>query len=136
MGMGHVMAAENYNRLVRGSQDNILMMQFPVASFAMTYSTNSPVTDSAAAGTALACGTKTNNGMVGMNADTVAVTSVASELKAKYGYGVGIVTSVAYDDATPATHYAHQPKRGMYEQINRDGARSGFDFIADRKSVV
>lgn len=130
MGMGHVMAAENYNRLVRGSQDNILMMQFPVASFAMTYSTNSPVTDSAAAGTALACGTKTNNGMVGMNADTVAVTSVASELKAKYGYGVGIVTSVAYDDATPATHYAHQPKRGMYEQINRDGARSGFDFIA------
>ena len=37
MGMGHVMAAENYNRLVRGCQDNILMMQFPVASFAMTY---------------------------------------------------------------------------------------------------
>ena len=29
MGMGHVMAAENYNRLVRGSQDNIFMMQFP-----------------------------------------------------------------------------------------------------------
>ena len=31
MGMGHVMAAENYNRMVKGSAEPILMMQFPVA---------------------------------------------------------------------------------------------------------
>ena len=35
MGMGHVMAAETYNRRVLGSPDNILMMQFPVSSFAL-----------------------------------------------------------------------------------------------------
>lgn len=40
MGMGHVMAAETYNRRVLGSPDNILMMQFPVSSFALTYSAN------------------------------------------------------------------------------------------------
>ena len=45
MGMGHVMAAETYNRRVLGSPDNILMMQFPVSSFALTYSANSSITD-------------------------------------------------------------------------------------------
>lgn len=129
MGMGHVMAADTYYRLALGNKDNLLMMRFPVASMATTYSYDSPVTDSAAAGTALAAGVKTRNTMIGMTHDTVAVESMASRLKAA-GYGVGIVTSVAYDDATPAAHYAHQPNRGMSKEINRDGARSGFDFIA------
>lgn len=128
MGMGHIMAAENYNRLVLGNPDNILMLQFPVASFAMTYSANSPITDSAAAGTALATGNKTKNYMVGMNPDTIAVTSIATELKGK-GFGIGLVTSVAYDDATPAAFYAHRPNRAMAEGINHDGARSSFDFL-------
>lgn len=128
MGMGHVMATETYNRLVLNNNENILMMQFPVASMAMTYSANSPVTDSAAAGTALATGNKTKNGMIGMTPDSVAVTSIATELKAQ-GYGVGLVTSVAYDDATPASFYAHQTYRGMYEEINADGAKCGFNFL-------
>ena len=38
MGMGHTMATETYNRTVLGNDDKILMMQFPVSSFAMTYS--------------------------------------------------------------------------------------------------
>lgn len=128
MGMGHVMAAEAYNRQALGNSENILMMQFPVASWAMTYSADSPITDSAAAGTALAAGVKTNNGMVGVRPDSTAVESIASQLKAK-GYGVGLVTSVSYDDATPAAFYAHRPNRGMSEGINCDGAESGFDFI-------
>ena len=40
---------------------------------AKTYSANSYITDSAAGGTALASGSKTNNGMIGMNADSIAV---------------------------------------------------------------
>ena len=114
MGMGHVMAAETYNRRVLGSPDNILMMQFPVSSFALTYSANSSITDSAAAGTALATGIKTNNSMIGMNADTGAVESVATQLK-RQGWGVGIITAVAFDDATPAAHFAHQPHRNMWK---------------------
>ena len=136
MGMGHVMAAETYNRTVLSNDENILMTRFPVASWAMTYSANSPITDSAAAGTALATGHKTKNGMIGMNPDTVAVESVSHELKKKLGYGVGIVTSVCYDDATPATHFAHQANRRMYEKINRDGAASGFDFIAGGNTLA
>lgn len=129
MGIGHVMAAETYNRTVLGNDQPLLMMQFPVTSMAMTYSANNIVTDSAAAGTALATGEKTNNYMIGVRPDSTAVISLASQLKAA-GYGVGVVTSVAFDDATPAAQYAHQPNRNMYREICADGARSGFDFIA------
>ena len=105
MGMGHVMAAETYNRRVLGSPDNILMMQFPVSSFALTYSANSSITDSAAAGTALATGIKTNNSMIGMNADTVAVESVATQLK-RQGWGVGIITTLRRLPTSLTSHTA------------------------------
>ncbi len=129
MGMGQVMATEAYNRTVRGNTDHLLMMQFPVAGASTTYSASSPVTDSAAAGTALATGSKTNNGMLGMSADTVSVTSIAAELRDR-GYGVALVTSVPPDDATPGAFYAHVPSRSMYYEIGRQAAESGYDFIA------
>ena len=81
MGMGHVNTTEMYNRTVLQSADPLLMMTFPVASQARTYSANSPVTDSAAAGTALSKGHKTRNGMIGENADSVAVESIASNFQ-------------------------------------------------------
>lgn len=127
MGLGPVMAAQTYKRLTDNTA--LTMTQFPIASWAMTYSASSPVTDSAAAGTALSTGSKTNNGMVGMNADTVAVYSIANALKAD-GYGIGLVTNCAPDDATPAAFYAHQPKRSMFYEIGKDAAASGVDFLA------
>ena len=105
MGMAQVLSAQVYNRTVLGNTDPILMMQFPVASQVTTHSASSPVTDSAAAGTALATGHKTDNGMLGVTPDTVAVTSIAKELFDR-GYGVALVTSVPPDDATPGAFYA------------------------------
>lgn len=129
MGMGQVMAAEAYNRTVLGNDDHLLMMQFPVASTLTTYSASSPVTDSAAAGTALSTGHKTNNGMLGMTPDSAEVVSVAKTLFDD-GFGVGLVTSVAPDDATPGAFYTHVPKRSMYYEIGKDAAVCGYDFIA------
>ncbi len=131
MGLGHAMGAELYNRTVAGNDTPITMMQFPVASQCTTHSASSPVTDSAAAGTALATGTKTTNGMLGMAPDSTALTSVATILQQR-GYGIGIVTTEDADDATPGAFYAHVPSRGMYYRIGCDAARSGFDFIAGR----
>ncbi|MBD5234080.1 MAG: alkaline phosphatase [Bacteroidales bacterium] len=128
MGMGPSMAAEMYNRQVLKNDTPITMMQFPVAGFCMTYSASSPVTDSAAAGTALATGTKTKNEMLGMNPDSIAVYSIASTLKAK-GYGIGDITTVAPDDATPGAFYAHVPNRNMTYEIGVQAAESGFEFI-------
>lgn len=128
MGLGHVMTTEAYNRTVLGNNEPILMLRFPVTSVATSYSASSPITDSAAAGTALATGYKTNNGMVGVTPDTTAVESVAADLFKK-GWGVGVVTSVAPDDATPAAFYAHQPKRSMYYEIGKEAATCGYEFI-------
>ena len=110
MGMGHVATAETYNHDYLKSTELLLMMQFPYAGQVRTYSANDRITDSAAAGTALATGHKTNNGMIGMNADTVAVMSIAKILKSN-GFAVGVASTVAGDDATPAAFYACSPSR-------------------------
>lgn len=129
MGMGEIMNAQVYNRVVLENETPLTMMQFPVASFCTTHSASSDVTDSAAAGTALATGHKTKNGMLGMNPDTLAVTSIAKVLHDN-GYGVGLITSVAIDDATPGAFYAHVPNRGMFREIGVQLAESGYEFAA------
>ncbi|MDD2961492.1 MAG: alkaline phosphatase [Muribaculaceae bacterium] len=129
MGMGHIMSAQTYNREVLKNSEPLLMMQFPVASFAMTYSYQNPITDSAAAGTALSTGNKTWNGMLGMNHDSIPVNSIAKILQNK-GYGIAITTTVPPDDATPGAFYAHQPSRKMFYEIGKDMATSGYAFFA------
>ncbi|MDE5998307.1 MAG: alkaline phosphatase [Muribaculaceae bacterium] len=129
MGLGHVNATEAYNRDVLKSEQPILMMTFPVASQARTYSASSPITDSAAAGTALSTGVKTKNSMIGMNPDTVPVNSIAVDFM-KAGYAVGVGTTVQADDATPAAWYAHAENRGMKETIAPQAAASGLSFLA------
>ena len=128
LGMQPLMTAQAYNRDILKNEKPLLMFQFPVASWAMTYSASSPITDSAAAGTALSAGFKTGNGMLGVTPDTVPVTSVARQLK-DMGYGVGIITSVYADDATPGAYYAHVASRKMYYDIDVYAAKSGYDFI-------
>lgn len=116
MGPGAVMGADTYLRLVRKQKEPLLMMQFPVASLVTTYSASSPVTDSAAAGTALSTGHKTRNNMFGMDADTVSVRNVAEDL-ADLGYGISLITNVCPDDATPAAFCAHVPARTDWYDI-------------------
>lgn len=129
MGPGQIMTAETYNRLVLGSDKTLTMSSMPVTAYATTYSASSPVTDSAAAGTALSTGHKTKNGMLGMDADSIPVTSMAEVLKKK-GFGIGIITTVGADDATPGAFYAHVPNRGMLYEIGRHAAESGYEVIA------
>ena len=93
MGFGPVMAADNYRRVVHGAETPLLMMQFPVAAWCQTYSASSTTTDSAAAGTALATGSKTNNGMLGVTPDSAAVNSIAAILHDQ-GWGVGLTRSL------------------------------------------
>ena len=104
--------------------------QFPVVNFATTYSKYNSVTCSAAAGTALATGTKTKNGTIGMDSlRKNPLYSVAVKAK-NAGKKVGITTSVSVDHATPAAFYAHQPDRNMYYEIATDLPKTGFDLYA------
>ena len=95
---------------------------------AKTYSASHYITDSAAGGTALATGHKTNNGMIGMNADSVAVQSVLS-LAEEAGRATGLVATVRITHATPASFYAHQINRGMYQEIAAEMLTSAVDFF-------
>ena len=101
-----------------------------------TYSASHKVTDSAAGGTALACGVKTQNGMLGMNADSIPVNSILSVLKEK-GFSTGIVASCRINHATPASYYAHQPNRNMDAEILADLYANGPDvFVAGGNKLL
>ena len=129
MGFNHVLNAQIFSDEVLRADSTLTMLRFPVASMARTHSASSDVTDSAAAGTALATGRKTRNNILGMDADTVAVTSIAKTLFDK-GWGVGLVTTVAIDDATPGAFYAHVPSRSEYMTVGRQLAESGYQYAA------
>ena len=131
MGSNQVLGAEMYRSAIQGEplgRVQTLMTTFPYSGHASTYSKSNGITDSAAAGTCLATGKKTKNGMLGMNEDTIPVTTIAEKLKDK-GWGIGIMTTVAIDHATPAAFYAHVDKRNKYYKIGQQLARSDFDFF-------
>ena len=132
MGVNQVLGTEMYRGELEGKigVTPLLFTQFPYATIATTFSATNGVTDSAAAGTALATGNKTKNGALGVKKDLeTKVNSVASWAKNK-GCRVGISTSVSVDHATPAAFYAHQPNRSMYYEIALDLPKAGFDFYA------
>jgi len=131
MGSNQVLSAEMYRAALDGKPlDRVqtIMTTFPYSGNLSTHSASNGITDSSAAGTCLATGTKTNNGMLGLDTDTARLTTIAEELKAQ-GWGIGIMTTVAIDHATPAAFYAHVPKRNKYYDIGLQLAQSGFDFF-------
>ncbi|GAB6037101.1 alkaline phosphatase [Fundidesulfovibrio butyratiphilus] len=133
MAMTQRSSAEFALAAVRGMEKpgivKLAMNTLPVQGATTTYSLNSIITDSGAAGTALACGVKTYNGAIGVDGDKTPVESVAEKAK-KQGMKVGVVTSVSLDHATPASFYAHQASRNNYYEIALQAADSGFDYFA------
>ena len=131
MGVNQVNGTEMYLAEQEGriGVKPLLFTTFPAGTVATTFSATNSVTDSSAAGTALATGAKTYNGAIGMDDDKNALQTVAEKAK-KAGRKVGVTTSVSVDHATPAAFYAHQPNRSMYYEIALDLPKAGFDFYA------
>lgn len=132
MGINHVHGTEMYMGELQDiiGISSLQFTQFPYFTMATNFSASSGVTDSAAAGTALATGSKTKNGTVGMLANQKTdATSIAVRAK-NIGAKIGISTSVAIDDATPSAFYAHTPSRKDYYKIGLQMIDSRFDFFA------
>lgn len=91
-----------------------------------SYSANNRVTDSAAAGTALAAGVKTNNGTLGMTPDGKRVESIMAKASKK-GFATGLVVTCYLQHATPAAFYAHVNSRNESNKISYDFMESGID---------
>ena len=130
MGPHQVLSTEMYLAELEGKigRKQLLMTTFPYSGQAATFSSSSGITDSAASGTCLATGKKTNNGVIGLAHDSTPVYSVASQLK-EQGWGIGIMTTVTIDHATPSAHYAHTPSRNDYYIIGTQLTESNFDFF-------
>lgn len=72
----------------------------PVTGLQKTFSADNYITDSAGAGTALATGTKTKNGVIGLDAEGKPVKSIL-EIAKEHGLSTGLVVVTSVTDATP-----------------------------------
>ena len=120
------MIAEEFSR--KAGHGKLALNSLHYHATTRTCSANSLVTDSAASATALACGAKTNNGMVGIDPHGNRLKSVA-EVARDHGKKVGIITSVTLNHATPAGFYGHRRSRSEGYALGLDLIASKFDFF-------
>ncbi len=114
---------------LKSGRGDLAMNKLPQQATTRTCSADSLVTDSAAAATAIACGEKTMNHAVGVDAKGRRLESVA-EVAHKTGKSVGIVTTVTINHATPAGFYGHRKGRGEGYGLGLDLLASGFEYFA------
>ncbi len=129
MGINQAYGANLFNSALGISDEPLNFTAFPVKSIVTTHAANTLVTDSAAAGTALATGTKTKMGSLGVDTEGQPLTDLTEMAKAA-GYGAGVITSVGVNHATPGAFYAHVQNRNEYDRIVRQLVESRVDFAA------
>lgn len=131
MGVNQIYATELFLNAKAGEikVEKLLMNSFPVSSNMTTYSANAYVTGSAAAGTAMSTGLKTNNGILGKSPDQKTAYENISVKAKNAGFKVGILSSVMIDHATPASFYAHQDSREMYYEISMELPNYNIDYF-------
>jgi len=132
-GYNHVDAANLYRF---GKTGSAVYEKFPVIYALSTYSSSSEgydpaqmwakfdyarkkPTDSAAATSALACGIKTYNGIIGMDTSYTIVENIAERAE-KLGKASGVITSVQFNHATPAGFAAHDSSRRNYAALGKE----------------
>lgn len=123
MGLGHVSMLQlegKYQPTAFDRAQNIALIK--------TYSVNNRVTDSAAAGTALATGHKTNNSTLGQLPDGTPLESITTKAKNK-NYGTGIVVTCYVQHATPAAFYANVESRSDNDGICDDFTKRDYDVM-------
>ena len=101
---------------------------FPYVGLQWTYSASKLVTDSAAAGTALATGSKTNNGMIAMSPDGQPLETLSEYAKSK-GKKTGTSVVCRICDATPAVFSTHYETRDSLYDITAQFVDSELDFL-------
>jgi alkaline phosphatase len=99
----------------------------PVIGLNETCSANNYVTDSPAGGTALATGTRTCNGFLGVGPDSVQLTSILKKAQLM-GKKTGIVVNTTLTEATPGAFYAGVTSRKDSYTIAKQFTESGVDI--------
>ena len=137
MGLPHMYAAMTV------SEYPMNIERCSVTGLQKTFSADNYITDSGAAGTALATGVKTKNGAIGVDAQGNRLSSIL-EIAEENGRATGLVSTSSVTHATPASFIAHQSSRGSYEDIAMDFLKTdidvfiggGYDHFAERKDKL
>lgn len=133
MGFNHLNSTEK----VHGKELSIFN-RFEYYGSQKTRSASSLVTDSAAGGTALATGTRTMNGYVGVYPTdplgVIAVPASITEVAMKHGKATGVVTSDSIMGATPSAFSAHVRDRDLSDDIFAQQVVSDIDLIWGAKA--
>ncbi|MEJ2596546.1 MAG: alkaline phosphatase [bacterium] len=123
MGLSAVSSAFYY-----GDQPSVFS-RFQEIGLQQTSSATHKVTDSAASGTAMATGTSTYNGAIGVDTSRTPVQNIA-EFLSSMGWSTGVVATSTISHATPASFYAHVEQRAMEDLIASQLLDSEIDFFA------
>lgn len=114
MGPNDIALAEDN---VNGVYDfGLVLNQIENHGLVTTHSANAEVTDSAASGTALATGTKTNNGYVGKDTEGNDLKNMA-EIAREEGKKIGIITDEDLSGATPTSFVVHNISRENSKEL-------------------
>ncbi len=114
MGPNDITLAEDN---VNGVYDfGLVLNQIENHGLVTTHSADAEVTDSAASGTALATGTKTNNGYVGKDTEGNDLKNMA-EIAREEGKKIGIITDEDLSGATPTSFVVHNISRENSKEL-------------------
>ncbi len=102
---------------------NLTLTQLKSIGLLKTQSADDFTTDSAAAGTALATGAKTNNRAIGVDTSKKPLLNI-TEILSEHGFLSGCITTDKMTGATPASFYAHQKDRSDTLDIAKDLLKS------------
>ncbi|WP_040396200.1 alkaline phosphatase [Aquimarina agarilytica] len=107
---------------------SLTLTQLQSLGLVTTNSADDLITDSAAAGTAIATGKKTNNRAIGTDVKGKPLQSIVETLS-QADFSTGIITTDKITGATPASFYAKQIDRSQTSGIAKDLSKSSLDFF-------
>ena len=108
-------------------ETKLVMNTLPVVGMYTTQCLDAIITDSAAAGTALATGNKTNSGVISMDPEGKMAYETVAEAAKRMGKSVGLISTMRITHATPATFGAHVSSRSEETKIAKQYLEQGFE---------
>ncbi|MGH4036867.1 MAG: alkaline phosphatase [Sphaerochaeta sp.] len=130
MSTAQIATADAYLGSLNGKVvDHLSFETFDHQGLTTTYSGSQLITDSAAAGTAIATGSKTYNGAISVDLDKNNLKSILAYAE-DVGKATGIVTTTRVTHATPAVFISNNVNRDEENEIALDESDSGVDYLA------
>ncbi len=144
--IGDGMGISQISAALVANKGELYLEYFPVGGFMKVNSSSGVNTDSGASATAMATGSKTFNGMIGIDKYENKQKTIIEIAESK-GFATGIVVTSSVTHATPAAFISHVLSRNYYEMIAAQylkididvfigGGRKNFQHRMDERNLL